>query len=851
MKKLDQFILKSFIGPFFGLLAIVVFIFMLQCLWLYIDELVGKGLGLLVVLEFLFWGSCTMLPICLPLATLLASVMVVGAMGENNELMAMKAAGLSLSRILRPLIYATAVICVGAYFVSNNLVPVSYNKIYTLRDDFRKTKQEINIPVGMFYDGIDGYMLRVESKDKKTGMMYGVTVYDHSGTKGNDNVTLADSAMMTMTKTKDYLVFQLFSGVNYQETNNMKARDTSLQVQQIKFSSQQMVIALENYSFQKSSENRYGNQIKSMDNQSLRVGKDSLLLQIDSIRASNLREMLTAKQIRYNKQLDTSNHYEATVPMDYGGFTQWRSIDEEMQAYEKAATNVTDLASHLKSVGASSKQYLSSLRKTDVELMTRIAQALLCLILFFIGAPLGAFIRKGGVGISAIIAVLFFVLYWVVNITGTKLGKDGAVAPVVGAFISTLVMAPIGAFLTYKAIKDASLFNTDNFGAWWRKTRSQAVGLLSKTRIVYMGTPEFAVAPLEALLGYKKVKVVAVVTVPDKPSGRGLKVNESAVKKYAVEHGLPVLQPEKLKDPAFLDQLASYKADIFVVVGFRMLPEDVWRMPSLGTFNLHAALLPQYRGAAPINWAVINGERMTGVTTFMIDKNIDTGGIILRQECRIGENDTAGDVHDALMPLGARLVLETVQGMMERSIETRVQRSFIMGSEVLHPAPKLTRELFHIDWSDTSRNIHNLIRGLSPYPAAYTELLKDGEVRQLKIFGSRILNEIPEGVVAGAAGGAAGMAGGLAEVAAASEVGISGVAGGSNEISTGLRPGTIVTDGKSLLAIATADGYIEITDLQLAGKKRMSAEAFLLGFRHPESYTTSPGTSKRAIAATR
>lgn len=813
MKKLDQFILKSFIGPFFGLLAIVVFIFMLQCLWLYIDELVGKGLGLLVVLEFLFWGSCTMLPICLPLATLLASVMVVGAMGENNELMAMKAAGLSLSRILRPLIYATVVICIGAYFVSNNLVPVAFNKIYTLRDDFRKTKQEINIPVGMFYDGIEGYMLRVDAKNKKTGMMYGVTVYDHSGAKGNDNITLADSATMRMSKSKDFLVFQLFSGANYQETNSMKYRDTSLQVQEIKFSSQQMIIELENYSFQKSSEDRYGNQIKSMDNKSLRVGKDTLLMELDSIRTANMADVKSARQLKYLKQLDTANHFYASTVMDID-FTKWKSAEDELQATEKAAANAGEMASHIKTLGNGSRQYLSSLRRTDVELLTRIAQAILCMILFFIGAPLGAFIKKGGMGASAIIAVLFFVLYWVVNITGTKLGKDGAVSPAIGAFVSTFVMAPIGIFLTYKAIKDASLFNLDNFGSWWRKTRSQAVGLLSKTKIVYMGTPEFAIAPLEALLENKKVKVMAVVTVADKPSGRGLKMNESAVKKFAVEHGLPVLQPLKLKDPEFLGQLSSYKADIFVVVGFRMLPEEVWRMPSLGTFNLHAALLPQYRGAAPINWAVINGEKMTGVTTFMIDKNMDTGGIILRQECRISEDDTAGDVHDRLMPLGARLVTETVQGMMEHSIETRVQRSFIMGSEVLHPAPKLSRALCHIDWNDSSRNIHNLIRGLSPYPAAYTELVKDGEVKQLKIYSSKILTTLPEGLSGG-------------------------------------NPGTVISDGKSILAFATADGCIQVTDLQLAGKKRMTAEAFLLGFRHPEEYTTSPGTSKAEVEKTK
>ena len=249
------------------------------------------------------------------------------------------------------------------------------------------------------------------------------------------------------------------------------------------------------------------------------------------------------------------------------------------------------------------------------------------------------------------------------------------------------------------------------------------MSLFKKTRIVYMGTPEFAVAPLDALTKGRGYKVVGVVTVPDKPSGRGLKMNESAVKKYAVANGLPLLQPDKLKDPAFLEALAAWKADLFVVVGFRMLPEVVWKMPKMGTFNLHAALLPQYRGAAPINWAVINGENLTGVTTFMIDQKIDTGGILLRQECRVEPTDTVGDVHDKLMAIGADLVVQTVEGLIQKNVETRVQRSFVQGSEVLKPAPKLTRELQHIDWDDTTRNIYNLVRGLSPFPGAFTELV--------------------------------------------------------------------------------------------------------------------------------
>ncbi|MCQ2147303.1 MAG: methionyl-tRNA formyltransferase [Bacteroidales bacterium] len=348
--------------------------------------------------------------------------------------------------------------------------------------------------------------------------------------------------------------------------------------------------------------------------------------------------------------------------------------------------------------------------------------------------------------------------------------------------------------------------------------------MFKKTRIVYMGTPEFAVAPLDALIkaGHN---IVGVVTVADKPSGRGLKVNESAVKKYAVEHNIPVLQPIKLKDPEFLESLKAWKADLFVVVAFRMLPEEVWKMPELGTFNLHAALLPQYRGAAPINWAVINGERITGVTTFMIDKDIDTGGIILRQDCTIEETDNVGDVHDKLMNIGSDLVVQTVQGIIEKNVETRVQRSFIQGSEILKPAPKLTRELCHIDWNDTTKNIYNLIRGLSPYPTAFTELVKgEGAApQQMKIFTVEKMS--------------------FDEIKNSSKFDILR----REEVT----PGSVFSDGKSYIAISTLDGAISIKDLQLAGKKRMDVKSFLLGFREPESYTTTQGTSKAEIAKTK
>jgi methionyl-tRNA formyltransferase len=808
MKKLDQFILKSFIGPFFAILAITIFILVMQFLWLYIDELVGKGLELKVILEFLMWGSCQVLPLALPLATLLASMMTFGDMGEHYELTAMNSAGVSLARILLPAMVASALIAVAAFFIGDRLVPYSINQIYTMRDDIGRTKSEIKIPVGTFYDGIEGYILRIDDRDKETGMMYGVMVYDHTSEKGNLRLTVADSGLMKMSKAKDYLTFQLWSGTNYQETNVRKYRDTSLALQRIHFARQEMVIPLENYSFQHSDSARYGEQVRSMSNEQLRHGRDSLAEKSDAGVERFLREIRSSYALQWQSQLDSGWKDPGKKPYDIDRKPEsWDDPTKLKYAYETALSNVNQLQSTIQTQGMEAYEYSRLLRLSEVEIWKKYAQALACFILFFIGAPIGSLIRKGGLGTPAVVSILFFVLYWVVDISGTKLARDGAATPFIGNFISAFVLVPIGVFLTWMAIREKSI-NLDAFKTWRRKLFSKIVYLFRKTRIVYMGTPEFAVAPLDALVK-GKYKVVGVVTVADKPSGRGLKVNESAVKKYATAHGIPVLQPDKLKDPAFLEALAAWKADLFVVVGFRMLPEVVWKMPKMGTFNLHAALLPQYRGAAPINWAVINGEKLTGVTTFMIDQKIDTGGILLRQECAVEPTDTAGDVHDKLMAIGADLVVQTVEGLIQKNVETRVQRSFVQGSEVLKPAPKLTRELQHIDWDDTTKNVYNLVRGLSPFPGAFTELVKDGQATQLKVFFGEMRDDLHA------------------------------------------APGTVLSDGKTYLAVATRDGALALTDVQLAGKKRMDIKAFLLGFRDPETYTTTQGTSKGEVDKTR
>ena len=825
MKKLDQFILKSFIGPFIAILFVVLFILVMQFLWLYIDELVGKGLGFGTILEFMGWGCATLIPMALPLATLLASMMTMGSLGENNELLAIKAAGISLRRIMFPLIITSVFISIGAFFAANNLIPIAYNKIYTLRADILRTKEEIKIPEGTFYDGIENYILRIDRRDDNTGMMYGVMVYNHSANKGNVSLTIADSALMKISKDKSYLSFVMYSGSNYEETNTRKYRDTTLQLQQIDFAKQELVIELENYAFQKSEENQYSDEVKTMKLSQLRAQKDSLDAQDSQMVASHLNSLVAASFLRFNAQLDTSKHKNIISPFLHEDYMQWENLDKEIEAYEKAIAQAGEYCNTLDSYTRDAYNNTFVLRRVDEGILRKFAQAIACFIFFFIGAPIGALIRKGGLGTPAIISVLFFVLYWVVDVSGTKLARDGAMSAFNGNFISTYILLPIGLFLTWKAINDSSLFNMDNIKSWFRKIKRIVFSVFRKTRIVYMGTPEFAVAPLEELIkeGYR---ISAVVTVPDKASGRGLKVNESAVKKYAVEHGIPVLQPEKLKDPEFIEALKALKPDLFVVVAFRMLPQVVWEIPRLGTFNLHAALLPQYRGAAPINWAVINGDNMTGVTTFMIDSGIDTGKIMIREQVRIDDNDTAGTIHDKLMEIGSRVVVQTVEGIVEKNIEYRIQRSFIQGDEILKPAPKLSRELCHIDWNDTTRNIFNLIRGLSPYPAAYTELVPADDTakqpQQLKIyFGEKLSSSDVQVFI--------------------DECGLTGE----------VKPGTVISDGKNYLAIKTVDGAISVTDLQLSGKKRMDVKAFLLGFRDPMSYTTTQGTAAGIVAATR
>ena len=313
-------------------------------------------------------------------------------------------------------------------------------------------------------------------------------------------------------------------------------------------------------------------------------------------------------------------------------------------------------------------------------------------------------------------------------------------------------------------------------------------------RIVYMGTPDFAVEALRQLVegGYN---VVGVITMPDKPAGRGHKIQYSPVKRYALEQNLPLLQPEKLKDEAFVQALRDWKADLQIVVAFRMLPEVVWNMPRLGTFNLHASLLPQYRGAAPINWAVINGDTETGITTFFLQHEIDTGKVIQQVRVPIADTDNVEVVHDKLMVLGGKLVLETVDAILNDTVKPIAQEDMAVVGE-LRPAPKIFKETCRIDWHSPVKRVYDFIRGLSPYPAAWSELVSpEGAAVVMKIFESEKTYEAHQ-----------------------------------------LAVGTVVTDGKKYIKVAVPDGFVSVLSLQLPGKKRLKTDELLRGFRLTNEY---------------
>lgn len=805
MKKLDQYILKSFLGPFVLTFSIVLFILVMQFLWLYIDELVGKGLSLGVIFEFMMWGSATLLPMVLPLATLLASIMTLGGMGENNELLAIKSAGISLERVLRPLVFVAVAISIGAFFISNDLIPVAYKKIYALRDDIGRTKEVIKIPTGMFYDGIEGYMLRVNESDDETGLMHDIIVYDHTSGTGNTSLTVADSGSIRVSGDGATIIFKMYNGTSYQENNVFKSRDTTLEQNIITFDEQQMIVSRDDYSFERSDDERFGNEIMAKDLKTLTHDIDSLSTEFAELRPASARRFTFSTSYKYMNQVDSSLvMYKNLSEAPDWSYRHWRdsvmttSTARDLELTQHALENVASQKVALEEYDRNTYRYVSPIRKMTIEQYRKFTLSLACLLFFFIGAPLGSILRKGGLGAPVIISSLIFLLYWVVDISGKKLARDGAMTPFEGAFVSSAVLLPMGLFLLWAAIAEKAFdfsmlkYRISQLFKKIGKMVRKATNIFRKNRgvikIVYMGTPEFAVGPLKALVE-SEYEIAAVVTVPDKPSGRGLKMSESAVKQFAVENSLRLLQPVSLKDPEFLEQLRALDADMFIVVAFRMLPKEVWQMPRLGTFNLHASLLPRYRGAAPINWAIIGGEKQTGVTTFLIDEQIDTGRILFAEPCMIEDYDTAGSLAEKLCKMGSALVIKTADALVRGRVKPQEQDSF---ARIL-PAPKITKETCRINWNWEGYRIVNLVRGLAPAPAAFATLLNNGVETTMKIFEAYVyMDDAPA------------------------------------------APGTVITDGKTYLGVACGGYTVRLLDVQLAGKKRMEIADFLRGWRPGE-----------------
>ncbi|NLA14970.1 MAG: YjgP/YjgQ family permease [Bacteroidales bacterium] len=471
MKIFDRFLIRSFLGPLFLTIFIVLFVLILQFLWVYIDELVGKGLGLKVILEFLFWGTCTVIPMALPLATLLASIMTMGNMGEFNELLAMKAAGIPLLRIMRPLIILSFFISIAGFFSANDLMPLAYKNIFALRDDISRTKEEIRIPTGIFYNGIDNYSLRIDSRDNATDILYDVMVYNHSSRRGNNSVTLADSGTIRLTEDKQNIIFTLYNGESYEEGERKSIADTSFPIQHVTFDKQDIVIELTNYAFQRRDGDRFESDVMAQNLSNLGYRRDSL----DSLYTISLqqfqRRILATGGLMYARQLDTENKQEYT-----GYFPQdLLPIPQESTQYpdliNRAIGKADQLANQVENHMIEEIQIHLPLRRTRVEWYRKFTVAFACFIFFFIGAPLGAIIRKGGLGTPVIVSMLFFVVYYVIDISGKKLATDGSVSAFIGTFVSAMILLPMGVFLTYKATTDSDLFNKDAYLALLKKCK--------------------------------------------------------------------------------------------------------------------------------------------------------------------------------------------------------------------------------------------------------------------------------------------------------------------------------------------------------------------------------------------
>ncbi|MFH2143916.1 MAG: LptF/LptG family permease [Bacteroidota bacterium] len=467
MKKLHLLIIRSYLGPFILTFFIAVFVLLMQFLWKYIDDLVGKGLEIGVLSELLFYASATFVPMALPLAILLSSLMTFGNLGENYELVALKSAGISLQRTMFPLVIVSILISLSAFFFSNNVLPIANLKFYSLLSDIRNQRPELNIRPGIFYDKIDNYIIKVSSKNKKSNMLYKVMIYDHTGNNGNTNITISDSASMMMTADKNYLILNMYNGCKYEElpeegrkVNNSK----SFPHQSTHFISESIMLDLSGFGLKRTDEELFKENQEMLNVNQLKDAKDSLILEFEDRKES------------FGKNILQTNYYKRPIIQDsmiVCNETEFSyNIDSLFRTFQKS--DMVRIIESAQNFARSTQTYVSTtamdyvyrekwISKYDIELHRKYSLSFACLVLFFIGAPLGAIIRKGGLGMPVVVATLFFIFYYIISITGEKTVKQGLMPAYQGMWLSAAVLLPLGVFLTYKATADSVLFDIDSY----------------------------------------------------------------------------------------------------------------------------------------------------------------------------------------------------------------------------------------------------------------------------------------------------------------------------------------------------------------------------------------------------
>ncbi len=479
MKRLNRFILKSFIGPFFMTLFITLFLLLMQFLWKYIDDLVGKGLEVSVIAELLFYATITLVPMALPLSMLLSSIMTFGNLGEFNELMAIKSSGVSLVRIMKPLIFLTLFICGGAFFFSNNVMPYANLKMGSLLYDVRKQSPEVSIKAGVFNNGLEGFSLKISRKNKKTGMMYDLMIYDHTEKNGNRKVTLADSATLNITSNNNYMILNMYHGVSYNEVVEKDKRRSEKEYPHRLdyFDEQRVLIDMSGLGFERTDESLFKSHYQMLNLDQLTYSIDSLngVLdeQVDYFDNRLVRDSYwkyakpqSADSIWLNNtQVPDSVFNIDSLMAGYKSFTK-RKI------YSRALDEVRDTKSDIQSFATSHINRGKWIKRHEIEWHRKFTLAFACLILFFIGAPFGAIIRKGGLGTPVVVSVVFFIIYYVISITGEKSAKIGTWSSWFGMWLSAMVLFPLGIFLTYKAVNDSVLLNTNTYIAYIKKVFS-------------------------------------------------------------------------------------------------------------------------------------------------------------------------------------------------------------------------------------------------------------------------------------------------------------------------------------------------------------------------------------------